>query len=180
MKLTNLALLGAIFGPNATSATDAITGINDPLKLKRKLSSSSSSSTSTSSGSTKSAKISKSAGVDYRLNAEGIIDGSGCDGKSCGTPCYTIKNAEAVYALEGIARGSSSASALLATVSYGLGVCDTNSECAAVTPSAETDDGDIDALTLLLIERLDECGVGGEAVSTITEIVGGTVSKFME
>ena len=154
MKLTNLALLGAIFGPNATSATDAITGINDPLK--RKLSSSSSSSSSDYSiASTKSAKFSKASDIDYQATAAKIVAGLGCGaGYSCGDDCYTL-NPEAVEALEAIAEGDKAIPVHfgeMVPVNYGFGICDSSMVCQAEIPSAETDQTDVNTAVALFAE----------------------------
>jgi hypothetical protein len=131
MKLTNLALLCAIFGPNATSATDAITGINDPRK--RKLSSSEAS----SSASTKSAKFGKghASNIDYIGAAAAIATGLGNNGcQQCGDKCYTM-NFEAIGALEAIATGESDEGTWLTPVDYEFGVCNNNLECISRNPS---------------------------------------------
>lgn len=150
MKLTNLALLCAIFGPNATSATDAITGINDPLK--RKLSSS-----STSIASTKSAKISKAAGIGYQVAAAMIVAGSGCgEGHSCGDDCYTL-NADAFEALEAIAAGDDAPEHWLVPVYYGYGICDSSLECKAKIPSEDTEQADLEEALEFYSAVQDEC-----------------------
>ena len=134
MKLTNLALLGAIFGPNATAATDAITGI-DPRK--RKLSSSQAS----SSSSTKSSKKSKGAGynIDYPKVAAVILASLGCSDSECGNSCHTM-NDEAVDALEAIATGGSLEQAWRTSADYRFGVCNSSLECITSDPFDEGGD----------------------------------------
>jgi hypothetical protein len=156
MKLTNLALLGAIFGPNATAATDAITGINDPLK--RKLS---------SIASTKSAKLSKAAGVDYPATAATIVAAMGCGaGYSCGDDCYTL-NEEAVDALEAIATGDDAPADWAVPVYYGYGICDGSLVCRVRIPSDETEQADVDEALAFFSDVQDECDEADPAPGTI-------------